>query len=56
MIGQTVRVSDAIEGGRGRVRVGDGEWPASGPDQPAGAKVTIVSVDAGVVRVQPLAE
>lgn len=56
MIGQTVRVTDAIEGGRGRVRVGDGEWPAAGPNAPPGAKVTIVGVEDGVVKVQPLAE
>ena len=56
MIGQTVRVTDAIEDGRGRVRVGDGEWPAAGPDQPAGAKVMVVAVEGGVVRVKPLAE
>lgn len=54
MIGQTARVTDAIENGRGRVRVGDGEWPAAGPDQPAGAQVRIVAVENGVVRIAPL--
>lgn len=56
MIGQTVRVTDAIENGRGRVRVGDGEWPAAGPDQPAGAQVRVVSVENGVVRIAPLVD
>lgn len=51
MIGQDVRVIEAIVDGRGRVRVGDGEWPASGPDFPAGARVRIVAVEGGVVRV-----
>lgn len=56
MIGQTVRVTDAIVGGTGRVRVGDGEWPATGPDQPAGAQVRVVAVENGVVRVERPAE
>ncbi len=54
MIGQTVRVTDAITEGRGRVRVGDGEWPASGPDAPMGAQVRVVAVRAGVVEVEPV--
>ena len=47
---------EAIVGGRGRVRVGDGEWPASGPDAAAGAKMRIVAVEGGVVRVEALAD
>jgi inner membrane protein len=52
MIGQTVTVVEAIDGGTGRVRVGDGEWPAEGPELPAGAKVKIASVRGGVVVVE----
>lgn len=54
LVGQVVRVTDAIESGHGRVRVGDGEWPAVGPDLPVGAKATIVAVEGGVVRVSAL--
>lgn len=42
LIGEQVLVVDAIAGGRGRVRVGDGEWPARGPDAPAGSRVTVL--------------
>lgn len=52
MIGQTVTVVEAIEGGTGRVRVGDGEWPAEGPDLAAGAKARIAGVRGGVVVVE----
>lgn len=55
MVGQEVRVIEAIADGRGRVRVGDGEWPATGPDTAVGARVTIAAVESGVVRVAPLA-
>jgi membrane protein implicated in regulation of membrane protease activity len=54
MIGQTVTVVDAISGGSGRVRVGDGEWPAQGPDLAAGARARIVAVLDGVVSVEPV--
>ena len=53
MIGQTVTVDRDIEHGNGRVRVGDGSWPAMGPDMPAGSEARIVAVADGVVVVEP---
>jgi len=55
MIGEVVTVEAAIEGGRGRVRVGDGAWPASGPDAAVGSRVQVVGVRGGVVEVEPFA-
>ena len=52
MVGQPVTVSRAIAGGHGRVRVGDGEWPARGPDLALGATARIVGVADGVVLVE----
>jgi inner membrane protein len=52
-IGRTVRVEDGIEGGRGKVRVGDTLWSACGPDVPAGAAVTVTGVDGIVLIVTP---
>ncbi|MES2753640.1 MAG: NfeD family protein [Pseudomonadota bacterium] len=54
LIGQVVRVTEKIEDGRGRVRVGDGEWPASGPDAPVGAKARVEAVEGGLLKVAPL--
>lgn len=51
MIGAVVIVEDPIEHGRGRVRIGDGTWPARGPDTPVGAQVRIVAVEGGMVTV-----
>lgn len=53
LIGETVTVETAIEHGRGRVKVGDGSWPARGPEMPAGASARIASVDGGVLVVEP---
>src|SRR4051812_15919288 len=36
LIGEVVTVVEPIEAGKGRVRVGDGEWLAHGPDAPLG--------------------
>lgn len=55
MIGQSVTVVEAITGGTGRVRVGDGEWPAEGPDIAAGDKARIVEVRDGIVMVEAVA-
>ena len=53
LIGQVVIVTDSIAGGSGRVRVGDGTWPANGHDTPAGASVRIVGVADGTLLVEP---
>lgn len=51
-IGRQVVVEDAIESGRGRVRVGDTLWLAEGPNLPAGAKVTVKDVKGTVLVVE----
>ncbi len=54
LLGETVTVVQAIDGGTGRVRVGDGEWIARGPDSPVGARVTVVGVDGATLKVVAL--
>ena len=54
LAGQTAVVTTAIDGGEGRVRVGDGEWMASGPDAPVGARVRIAGHVGGILSVEPL--
>lgn len=54
LIGDVVTVDVAIADGRGRVRIGDGSWPATGPDLAAGAPARIVAVKGGVVEIVPL--
>jgi membrane protein implicated in regulation of membrane protease activity len=52
LIGQTVTVESAIENGKGRVRVGDGVWNATGPDAPGGATVRIVGAEGTLLTVE----
>ena len=54
LVGQTGTVAVAIEHGEGRVRHGDSEWPARGPEMPSGAKVRIAGFDGGTLIVEPL--
>ena len=42
LVGETVVVTQAISGGSGRVRLGDSEWIAQGPDAAPGARLTVV--------------
>lgn len=53
-IGAHVVVTQAIEGGEGRVRLGDGEWLARGPDAGIGARMRVVGHDGVVLVVEPL--
>ncbi len=53
LIGQVVTVVEPIAAGQGRVKVGDGEWPAHGPDTPVGAHVRITGARDGSLDVEP---
>ena len=55
MTGQTALVTQAIVSGSGRVKVGDSEWIARGPDTPAGERVRITGSDGSELLVEPVA-
>ena len=50
-VGQQVKVSRAIENGRGKVLVDDTAWIAEGEDCPVGSKVKIVGASGTVLKV-----
>ena len=52
LIGEIVLVDVAIGEAGGRVRIGDGSWPARGPHAAVGDRVQIVAVDGGMVTVE----
>jgi len=56
LIGRTVKVAAAIQDGRGKVKVGDSLWTATGPDVPEGAKVVVKSATSTELHVEPVAE
>lgn len=52
MVGQHYELIEAIVNGRGKARVGDGQWLVAGPDLPVGSEVEVVGVDGVVLKVR----
>ncbi len=52
-IGQLFTLVEPIQGGSGKIRVGDSVWLASGADAPLGSRVRVVAVDGSVLKVEP---
>lgn len=51
-IGEVVTLVAAIQDGRGRAKIGDGEWPVRGPDAAVGTRVRVISADGGSLVVE----
>lgn len=45
LVGQVFLLDQAIEHGRGRIKIGDAFWAAEGEDLPQGARVRVVSAN-----------
>ena len=54
LVGRRLVLTEAIRDGRGRARVGDGVWLATGPDLPAGSEVEVVGSEGVLLNVRPL--
>jgi membrane protein implicated in regulation of membrane protease activity len=52
LIGRTFAVHDAIVGGRGKIKVGDGVWMVVGPDTPVGNQVRVIAQDGAILKVE----
>ncbi|MFK2904031.1 NfeD family protein [Dyella ginsengisoli] len=55
MIGQRYVLTESIVNGRGKARVGDGEWLVAGPELPLGSTVEVVAVDGTTLQVRAAA-
>lgn len=53
-VGETVVVTQVIEGGQGRVKLGDSEWLARGPDAEPGTRMRVAGHDGAVLMVEYL--
>jgi membrane protein implicated in regulation of membrane protease activity len=51
-VGRSLVVEQAIQNGRGKVRVGDTLWSAEGPDTPAGERVRVTAAKGTVLVVE----
>lgn len=51
-VGETVVVSQVIQDGQGRVRMGDSEWLAKGPDAEPGTRMKVTGSDGAILLVE----
>jgi len=51
-VGRSLVVEQAIQNGRGKVRLGDSLWAVEGPDAPAGSRVTVTGAKGTVLVVE----
>ena len=51
-VGRALVVEQAIQNGRGKVRVGDTLWTAEGPDSPIGSRVKVTEARGNVLVVE----
>jgi len=54
LVGESALVVQAIEHGSGRVKIGDSEWIARGPDAAAGERVRIRGSEGAILLVEPV--
>lgn len=54
MIGQRYELAEPIVNGRGKARVGDGQWLVSGLDMPLGTTVEVVAVNGTTLQVRAI--
>ncbi len=52
MIGQRYELIEPIVNGRGKARVGDGQWLVTGPDLPLGSVVEVIAIDGTTLKVR----
>lgn len=52
LIGQSFKVTQAIENGKGKVKVGDSEWIVKGEDADVGTIVKVVALDGNSLIVE----
>lgn len=52
LLGKEFVLTDAIQNGRGTIRVGDTPWIVEGDDLPAGTKVRVSQLDGMILKVE----
>lgn len=51
-VGRVFDLTEPIKNGKGKLTIGDTPWTINGPDMDAGARVKVVAVEAGELRVE----
>lgn len=56
LMGELVVVTQTIDGGEGRVKLGDSEWIARGPDAGVGTRMRVMGTKGPILTVEPVIE
>lgn len=51
-VGKIYTLESAIQGGTGRVRIGDSSWKVEGPDMALGSQVKVIGYDGPTLKVE----
>lgn len=51
-VGKSYVLAEAIENGRGKIKIGDSLWRVEGPDASEGARVRVTDADGTVLKVE----
>lgn len=51
-VGKTFSLVEAIQGGSGRIKLGDSTWKVEGPDAPVGSTVRVTGYDGPTLKVE----
>ncbi|MCZ0734716.1 NfeD family protein [Phreatobacter sp. AB_2022a] len=54
LVGREFVIDEPIQSGRGRLRVGDSVWAATGPDCPSGTRVRVSGIEGTTLVVEPV--
>jgi len=52
LIGRVATLTEPIENGSGRAKLGDSTWSVQGPDLPAGTRVKVIAADGATLKVE----
>ena len=51
-VGRVFDLTEPIKNGKGKITIGDTPWTVNGPDMEAGARVKVLAVEGGELRVE----
>ncbi len=51
-VGKTFTLVDPLQGGTGRIKLGDSTWKVEGPDAPVGSQVRVIGYDGPTLKVE----
>lgn len=55
-VGLSFPLTSPIQGGRGKIKVGDSLWTVAGPDLPVGSRIRVIGQQGLILQVEPMTD